>query len=246
MGSVRYTAQDLQRQLVFVDEPFGFDELKPLNPQTAVDKHVVRDRQFERRCDPTDRSDQAALFPGELEALLVGDRLAASKAIRSVYRVVRPAFFANDWHLARRKLGCVRLGRSVRVPASEITRLIEKGTITRLIEKGTITRLIEKGTIPPIWGPSSAHRVESPTHMSVFRRPGRKVWWFEFEYRGRRYRESAGTRSKPRAIDIERNRRREVEEAANGIRRNRDAAILFSAAAKEWLQCKRSTKAVFS
>ena len=75
--------------------------------------------------------------------------------------------------------------------------------------------------------------------MSVFRRPGRKVWWFEFEYRGRRYRESAGTRSKTLAIDIEPNRRREVEEAANGIRRNRDAAILFSVAAKEWLQLKK-------
>src|SRR5947199_6162460 len=77
--------------------------------------------------------------------------------------------------------------------------------------------------------------------MSVFRRPGRKVWWFEFEYRGRRYRESAGTRSKTLAIDIERKRRREVEEAANGIRRNRNAAILFSVAASEWLQVKKPT-----
>ena len=77
--------------------------------------------------------------------------------------------------------------------------------------------------------------------MSVFRRPGRKVWWFEFEYRGRRYRESAGTQSKTLAIDIERKRRREVEEAANGIRRNRDAAIPFSAAATEWLQLKKAT-----
>ena len=49
--------------------------------------------------------------------------------------------------------------------------------------------------------------------MSVFQRPGRKTWWFEFEYRGRRYRESAGTRSKTLAIEIERKRRREVEEA---------------------------------
>ena len=31
--------------------------------------------------------------------------------------------------IARRKLGSVRLGRAVRVPASEITRLIERGTI---------------------------------------------------------------------------------------------------------------------
>jgi integrase len=75
--------------------------------------------------------------------------------------------------------------------------------------------------------------------MAVFQRPGRKVWWFEFEYRGRRYRESAGTRSKMLAIDIERKRRRDVEEAANGIRRNRDAAILFAAAATDWLKLKK-------
>ena len=77
--------------------------------------------------------------------------------------------------------------------------------------------------------------------MSVFQRPGRAIWWFEFAYRGRRYRESAGTKSKTLAINIERKRRREVEESANGIRRNRDAAILFSAAAKEWLALKKPT-----
>jgi integrase len=77
--------------------------------------------------------------------------------------------------------------------------------------------------------------------MSVFRRRGRAVWWFEFEYRGRRYRESAGTRSKTLAMEIERTRRREVEEAANGIRRNRNAALLFSVAAGEWLELKKTS-----
>jgi integrase len=75
--------------------------------------------------------------------------------------------------------------------------------------------------------------------MAVFQRLGRKVWWFEFEYRGRRYRESAGTRSRTLAVEIERKRRREVEEAANGIRRNRNAAVLFSVAASEWLALKQ-------
>jgi integrase len=75
--------------------------------------------------------------------------------------------------------------------------------------------------------------------MAVFQRPGRRVWWFEFEYRGRLYRESAGTRSKTLAFDIERKRRREVEEAANGVRPNRSAAILFSVAAAEWLELKK-------
>ncbi len=75
--------------------------------------------------------------------------------------------------------------------------------------------------------------------MGVFKRPGRSIWWFEFEYRGRRYRESAGTRSKTLAVEIERRRRREIEEAANGIRRRRSAAILFRVAAPDWLTLKR-------
>ena len=37
--------------------------------------------------------------------------------------------------IARRKLGCVRLGRAVRVPASEITRLVEKGTIPAIEDR---------------------------------------------------------------------------------------------------------------
>src|SRR5262249_11108513 len=68
---------------------------------------------------------------------------------------------------------------------------------------------------------------------------GRKVWWFEFEYRGRRYRQSTGTHSKTLAIEIERKRRRDVEEAANGIQRHRNAAVLFSVAAAEWLKLKK-------
>ena len=85
--------------------------------------------------------------------------------------------------------------------------------------------------------PVALCRIGDPT-MGVFQRSGRKVWWFEFEYRGRRYRESAGTRSKTLAIDIERNRRRQVEESANGIRRHRDAAVLFGTAARDWLSVK--------
>jgi integrase len=77
--------------------------------------------------------------------------------------------------------------------------------------------------------------------MALFQRPGRKVWWFEFEYRGRRYRESTGTRSKTLAMDVERKRRRDVEESANGIRRNKNAAVLFSVAASEWLSLKKPT-----
>jgi len=75
--------------------------------------------------------------------------------------------------------------------------------------------------------------------MALYKR--RNVWWFEFEYLGRRYRESAGTRSKTLASEIERKRHHEVEEAAHGIRRNRNSAVLFPVAAKEWLAVKSTT-----
>jgi hypothetical protein len=70
--------------------------------------------------------------------------------------------------------------------------------------------------------------------MALYKRGG--VWWYQFKYRGRRYQESAGTPSKTLAREIERTRRRSIEEAANGIRRTRNAAVLFSVAATEWLK----------
>jgi integrase len=75
--------------------------------------------------------------------------------------------------------------------------------------------------------------------MALYKRGG--TWWFEFRYRGRRYQESAGTNSKTLAIEIQRKRRRAVEEAANGIRRVRDGAVLFSVAATEWLKAMEAT-----
>jgi excisionase family DNA binding protein len=37
--------------------------------------------------------------------------------------------------IARRKIGHVRLGRAVRIPAAEIVRLIERGTVPALPER---------------------------------------------------------------------------------------------------------------
>ena len=37
--------------------------------------------------------------------------------------------------IARRRIGSVRLGRAVRIPASEIARLIEQGTIPAIEER---------------------------------------------------------------------------------------------------------------
>lgn len=38
--------------------------------------------------------------------------------------------------VATRKIGSVRLGRAVRIPASEIERLIERGTVPALEDRG--------------------------------------------------------------------------------------------------------------
>jgi integrase len=73
--------------------------------------------------------------------------------------------------------------------------------------------------------------------MSIFRRG--KVWWYEFEFRGQRVRESTGSESKTLAVKAERQRRRELEESANGIRAAR-RPMLFPIAVKEWMAANRA------
>ena len=72
-----------------------------------------------------------------------------------------------------------------------------------------------------------------------------KIWWYDFIFQGQRVRESAKTRSKTLAKDVERSRRRELEECYNGIKR-RDRAKLFSVAADDWLALKSLTLAASS
>lgn len=71
----------------------------------------------------------------------------------------------------------------------------------------------------------------------IFRRSPSGPWWFKFTYAGRRYRESTKTRSEQLAQKIARKRRREIEEAAHGIRRPAPP-VLLSVAAEEWLKVK--------
>src|SRR4051794_26207620 len=78
--------------------------------------------------------------------------------------------------------------------------------------------------------------------MSVYRPLGSRVWWYEFQFANQRIRESTKTRSKTLAIEAERNRRRELECAYNGVRK-RASAKLFSLAADEWLVVKQATLA---
>jgi integrase len=81
--------------------------------------------------------------------------------------------------------------------------------------------------------------------MALFRYPNSKNWWYEFQFSGQRIRESTKTKSKKLATEAERARRRELEEAYNGVKR-RDKAKLFSVAAAEWLELKKLTLALSS
>lgn len=73
--------------------------------------------------------------------------------------------------------------------------------------------------------------------MAVYRRGSQ--WWFEFVFRGQRIRESTGSESKTLAIKAERQRRRELEESANGVRSSR-RPMLFPVAAREWMSANQA------
>ena len=73
--------------------------------------------------------------------------------------------------------------------------------------------------------------------MSLFRYKGSKVWTMDFQFNGQRVRESTGTSSKTLATDIERKRRRELEEGAAGIKKRKPPQLL-SVATGAWLTSK--------
>ena len=68
--------------------------------------------------------------------------------------------------------------------------------------------------------------------MGVYRRG--EVYWYEFEFRGQRIRESAKTSSKTIAREAERVRQRELERGINRIEQPKRMP-LFKLAAEEWL-----------
>src|SRR5215471_5714302 len=76
--------------------------------------------------------------------------------------------------------------------------------------------------------------------MALFRYKGSKIWTMDFHFNGQRIRESTGTRSKTLAQRIEDKRRRELEEGSAGVRK-RKRPRLFSVAADEWLDMKKSS-----
>jgi integrase len=82
--------------------------------------------------------------------------------------------------------------------------------------------------------------------MGIFQRGDK--WWYEFSFQGQRIRESAHTTSKTLAIDIERVRRRKLEQSAGGVRQYKP--LLLKAAAKAWLEenahWSKSTREIYT
>lgn len=78
--------------------------------------------------------------------------------------------------------------------------------------------------------------------MSVYRDRGTRVWRMDFVFRSQRIRETTGTTSKTLALEIQRKRRRGLEEGSAGIRK-RNQPRLVSVAAASWLEGKKSTLA---
>lgn len=60
------------------------------------------------------------------------------------------------------------------------------------------------------------------------------IWWYRFRFAGRMIHESARTQSKTLVREAERNRRRELEERINGIRK-RGLPPTFERASEDWL-----------
>jgi len=79
--------------------------------------------------------------------------------------------------------------------------------------------------------------------VSIYRRG--RTWWFSFQFKGQKIQESAMTTSKSVARDAQRNRRRELEEGVNGIRRE-ERALLFSTAAEKWLAVGKGKRGEWS
>jgi integrase len=69
--------------------------------------------------------------------------------------------------------------------------------------------------------------------MAVYKRGG--VWWYEFEFRGVRIRESSHSSNKALAERLERERRRTLELGIAGLQESRPP-LLFNIASKRWLE----------
>ena len=73
--------------------------------------------------------------------------------------------------------------------------------------------------------------------MTLYQRG--KVWWYEFEFRGQRIRESSHSRTKSIAERIERERRRQLELGSAGLKEQRSPQM-FSVASKRYLETNKA------
>jgi integrase len=73
--------------------------------------------------------------------------------------------------------------------------------------------------------------------MTLYQRG--KVWWYEFEFRGQRIRESTHSRTKSIAERIERERRRQLELGVVGLKEHK-APQMFSVSSKKWLEASKT------
>jgi hypothetical protein len=73
--------------------------------------------------------------------------------------------------------------------------------------------------------------------MTLYKRSN--VWWYEFEFRGQRIRESSHTRTKSVAERIERERRRQMELGSAGLKEHRSPQM-FSVASRKWLEANKT------
>ena len=71
--------------------------------------------------------------------------------------------------------------------------------------------------------------------MSVFQRG--RFWWYEFEFRGQRFRVSTSSTSKEVAKRAERARRLQLEEGIHQLKAVK-RPMVFSGVAKQWLEAK--------
>ena len=73
--------------------------------------------------------------------------------------------------------------------------------------------------------------------MALFKRGS--IWWIELEFRGQRIRKSTKSKSRTLAVKAERQFRRDLEESANGVKRDR-LPMLFSSTAREWMAANQA------
>ena len=72
--------------------------------------------------------------------------------------------------------------------------------------------------------------------MTLYKRGA--TWWYEFEFRGQRIRESSRSRTKSIAERIERERRRQLELGSAGLKEHRSPQM-FSVASRHYLHNER-------